>query len=784
MAQEWSDVYYGKILAVLEINQDPRYADLVKKIQGFLEDGDTAKAEKWAKALASLLISEAGGGRPAWGNVDTTQTEIVNAIFEAVRFGIGQLEADGDPEFFADLYGDDDPYARASQAGGVDVGVAEQMERDALQRQQEAADERAENLLHMMARNLDLIADTQYDDAIGFLINLAVRGDVGLIAASEDLARRIAADRGMAAGTATDRFVDDMRIQLASQAQEAAAAWGDPESPAFPDLGNDTRHIDFGDAPGGAHDGGPGHPPDGGGAGGDGPNDAPPADPANREDLWDISTLDRDDLRSRDGDNGPDGDADPLRPPSSHYEPPHVRQQMDNQTQPELQDVEEVEAARRTAQAARAADDDEALDIAKIAAFLEKNDKEGAKAHAARAAQEMRAEGRSTEAVGAIAKRLLAAAVAQYRGQRQQTEAARALPDAVFDDPRMLRVGLAFTQAYAAGDVPGARRALTAALAVARDVAEAHGVSGNITAEQVLDNFLPDAADRDIAGPEAELRQGLTQIDDAVLHHEERRDAARRAAAEPPIVASEDLPEERRSAPRDSTGGDTAEGLDQFDLSSHIQEQFALILRALQADDPQTARRLALRLEGRLAGVAGRFGDMTAADILKQVIKKKRAIEKANGVPDPIVASADLKKDDDTESTDSSIHSLDDTDGDHRHDDDDPPAAGGAVLSLKLVNKVDWTKFVEVYSLTPEEIEALKDIATKIVRKGGDATAVVKASKELQMRAKKAKTGAKFKNGLHVAAAVEDMLVRRAENRKLTKPLKASDIPEDEDVAA
>ena len=100
------------------------------------------------------------------------------------------------------------------------------------------------------------------------------------------------------------------------------------------------------------------------------------------------------------------------------------------------------------------------------------------------------------------------------------------------------------------------------------------------------------------------------------------------------------------------------------------------------------------------------------------------------------------------------------------------------------MNKVDWDKFVEIYNLVSDEVDSLKDIAKLIVRKGSDASPVIKGSKELLVRAKKSKMRPKFKNGLHVAAAVEDALVRKAESRKLTKPLKASEIPDDEQMVA
>ncbi len=784
MAQEWSDVYYGKILQVLEVNDDSRFADLIKKTQAVLEDEGKASAERWARILAGLLISEGGGGRTEWAAADVTRSEVVDAIFDAVEFGMERLELNGDPEFYEDLHadwvlpnGDEDPRV-APETGGVDVSLAEQLEAEELARQQEADEERAENILHMAARNLDLIGDTRYDAEISHLINLAVQDDPGLIAVAERLARQIAADRGTDAGPQGERFVAQMRTRLADQALEAAAAWADPESPAFPNLGVAESVLTFGDETDSADGTQPGFAP--GGGGGD------------------------DSDGGSDGGHGPDrpGNGEvPRRPASSHYEPPNFRRQMDAQTEPELQDVEDVVAAREASERARRAAHGEALDIAKIVEFLKDDDKEGAKSHATRAANEMRVAGDSAEPTGAIAKRLLAEAVARYKDERQEAETARALPDVIWDDPGMLRAGMRFTQAYTSGDVAAARKALARALALARRLADTHDLLDEIDAARILDNFLPARADRDIDGPEDALRRGLEEIDTAV-RADERRQAEEARTEDVRADASAETAARRAEFMARDADSYTASDLDEFDLSEHIRTQLGLILRALQASDTATARGLALALEERLEGITGRYGNMKAAAILKMMLNKRNDLERvvAKPAPKPIAVSsgkagqtmADAKsaapetqekEDDDTETVVSGAGSVDGPTDTNRHDDDEPPAAGAA-LTVKLISKVDWANFVEVYSLPPEEIEALKEIATKIVRKGMGTTPVVYAGKELLARARKAKSGARFKNGIHVAAAVEDALSRRAENRKLTRSLKASDIPDDEEIAA
>ncbi len=726
MAQEWSTLYFQKLLNFLGIDFDERFIEILRKIQAASEDGDQATADKWAKALADLIRSEPGHGPDHWTGEDADQFEILAEIRNAIRVGTAMLDESGDPEFWQDLYEDPlDPNGNIDprfdpNAGGVDVSLAEAADAELEEQQREFNEERAENLLHMMARNLDLMGDTRYDDEINRLINMALRNDPGLVRDAETLARQIAADRGMAAGEATEGFVEQLRVNISDQALRAADIWAQGGGADYPNLGHtDSPFVTDADE----SDAGSQGPSVGGpGGGSDGDSDG-----------------------GSDGDNGGAGPGAP------------------NASQPSEDDPE---------------------DIAKIAEFL-KTDREGAKALALRVAREMFGSGRSTESVGTIAKRLLTAAAALLRAERQRAEVANELPVDIWEDTRFQDLGMAFTQAYMRGDVSAARKALANALLLARHIASEQGLRMQITAERVLNNFLPAEQDRDFAGPEVELRNGLTEIDAVVRAHIRSQRQAAQAEGEATTVASEDPRQDDANSDTGSTASGTPEGLEQFYLGDHIRDQMRLILKAMLKHDLRTARALAERLSARLVGASGRFGDMSANDILKLVAAKKRALDKANGVPDPVVSSKgrQAQEEDETETVGTNTDTVDVLRDMPRRDDDDASGGAGVVLDLPLVNKVDWDKFVQVYALSAEEIEALKDIATKIIKKGSDASPAMRVAKELLMRARKAKTGAKFKNAIHILAAVEDVLILRADNKKLVKPMKVSDIPEDESVS-
>ena len=132
-------------------------------------------------------------------------------------------------------------------------------------------------------------------------------------------------------------------------------------------------------------------------------------------------------------------------------------------------------------------------------------------------------------------------------------------------------------------------------------------------------------------------------------------------------------------------------------------------------------------------------------------------------------------------------------DGDHDDEGDGADGAAGAVTAetekgtddsqtkydMGTVKKVDWPAILSVYNMDPEESEAVADVARLIVRKGMESSGVLKSAKDLLTRSRKKVKGAKVKNHLHLAAAIEDAMIKKTESKKVLKPLKFADIPED-----
>lgn len=126
-------------------------------------------------------------------------------------------------------------------------------------------------------------------------------------------------------------------------------------------------------------------------------------------------------------------------------------------------------------------------------------------------------------------------------------------------------------------------------------------------------------------------------------------------------------------------------------------------------------------------------------------------------------------------------------------DNDDQGGAAGAVAAdgkkgasdseskydLGTIKKVDWQGFMGVYRMDAEESEAAADVAKLIVKKGKESPSTLKSAKDLLTRSSKKVKGTKVKNHKHFVAAIEDAMIKKTESKKVVKPLKFADIPED-----
>lgn len=108
------------------------------------------------------------------------------------------------------------------------------------------------------------------------------------------------------------------------------------------------------------------------------------------------------------------------------------------------------------------------------------------------------------------------------------------------------------------------------------------------------------------------------------------------------------------------------------------------------------------------------------------------------------------------------------------------PESLAITITMRDVKQTNWSAISSLYFDTEENAEEMRAIASEIVKKGEDNAGVEKSAKDLLGKAKKAKKG-KFRNVRHLVAAIRDAVYKRAMGKKVTKPIKASDIPGEDD---
>lgn len=101
-----------------------------------------------------------------------------------------------------------------------------------------------------------------------------------------------------------------------------------------------------------------------------------------------------------------------------------------------------------------------------------------------------------------------------------------------------------------------------------------------------------------------------------------------------------------------------------------------------------------------------------------------------------------------------------------------------ARLALKDVAKVKWDTISEIYGFDKDDAPELEKLATTVVKKGMDDAGAQKSAKDLLSRAQKQKKKPKVKNGKLLVFGLFDAMFRTKNKKKVTKPVKASDLPE------
>lgn len=193
--------------------------------------------------------------------------------------------------------------------------------------------------------------------------------------------------------------------------------------------------------------------------------------------------------------------------------------------------------------------------------------------------------------------------------------------------------------------------------------------------------------------------------------------------------------------------------------NSALAKIFAEIVELMRTD-PKEAAKLAMRLARQMIEIYGLKIDpkKLAAEIMKMVRKAIKARKTKDRKP------------------------SDDQDGPDDRSQGGNPGAGQQqpTLTRDHVKQTDWDGVAGVYFGDSEDSEEMRSIAFEIIKKGEDNAGVTKSAKDLLAKSKKAKKG-KFKNFNHVIAAIKDAVFKRASGKKVTKPLKASEIPDDKD---
>ena len=238
-----------------------------------------------------------------------------------------------------------------------------------------------------------------------------------------------------------------------------------------------------------------------------------------------------------------------------------------------------------------------------------------------------------------------------------------------------------------------------------------------VTAQQILQNILP--ADQWPHAVQTEAPDTPTPPDD--------NDSVEEYAT---------LRRMQREAEDEENAPDFSAALDA--ISAHLINR-----------DGDSARAAAIRLAEDMGTAGGRYAGWTAADILKFVMKRNK---------DAAVQTAP--------------------------EDDDPDGLlpdDGTELTLRHVSGVDWGTVIKLYEIDKDEEDEMVSIAKRLVKKGPDDGGSRKAAKDLVARGKKKKKKPKLKNHHHLIAALLDAIRRKAKKKKVTKPLKPSDIPDEDD---
>ncbi|KUP92881.1 hypothetical protein [Tritonibacter horizontis] len=193
------------------------------------------------------------------------------------------------------------------------------------------------------------------------------------------------------------------------------------------------------------------------------------------------------------------------------------------------------------------------------------------------------------------------------------------------------------------------------------------------------------------------------------------------------------------------------------------------LVRAMRSRDKDTVNKLAQALSTHILKLYKT--NVTMPEMLKAIIDAAR-LDAKREQDGSAKASSDSRFDGDTDEDDSAANSA-------AVEKNSGGTEGQPKYDMSTIKRVDWQAMLTVYGIDPEEGDAAADVAKHIVKKGLEAPSALKSAKDLLSRSKKKVKGTKVKNHKHFVAAIEDAMVKKTEGKKVVKPLKFADLPED-----
>lgn len=390
-----------------------------------------------------------------------------------------------------------------------------------------------------------------------------------------------------------------------------------------------------------------------------------------------------------------------------------------------------------------------------------------------------------------------------------------ALPRVLWDDPDFKKVATALPQAFKKKDSDMMERIIAYAIANGQRVSNEKGLGLTVTRELILKDFLPPEQRREFANWDQDADESVSDSDSEFTQdsadpnfgrdNQDSGDMGADLANQHDLIPPEELNALRLEGYKqlfvetDSNGMDGAKSF----LASFAQ---SLSKRGLDKKAVQNTVKPMLVEASKRAAKRNTPAEPVPEDLIKLIAddkgfqeEAKRAVKALEAqIPsemeeclDGAVSEAMLVRDmrgfktkitqqmvtdiifDKKQQAEMKtwIRSPIDDGGDEQSDD-------GVIVTLADLKKIDYSQVASVYSFSIDDIPDLEDLAKMIVKKGVDSPAAIKSAKDVIAKSKKNKNKPKAKSGPYLAHAMLDAARRSLAKKKVTKPMKASEIEE------